>query len=168
MVVGKSNIILQSRHLSSTSICLRFNRRATMDKTVLLNEAKQFFGPTNVKGEHCKNKFFYPPQNNRPNYIVNDGRPLVGDQFPTKRPGRNFNNRERNPTVHPFPNNIYTKTAYLIPENIKDKIVEDATTNGLHPQEIAHKYSINLLRVEAILKLRDIESKFVPDVCINI
>lgn len=134
-----------------------------MDKTVLLNEAKQFFGPTNVKGEHCKNKFFYPPQNNRPNYIVNDGRPLVGDQFPTKRPGRNSNNRERNPTVHPFPNNIYTKTAYLIPENIKDKIVEDATTNGLHPQEIAHKYSINLLRVEAILKLRDIESKFVPD-----
>ena len=55
---------------------------------------------------------------------MNDGRPLVGDQFPTKRPGRNSNNRERNPTVHPFPNNIYTKTAYLIPENIKDKLLK--------------------------------------------
>ena len=72
-----------------------------MDKTVLLNEAKQFSDQLMSKVNIVK-QIFYPPQNNRPNYIVNDGRPLVGDQFPTKRPGRNSNNRERNPTVHPF------------------------------------------------------------------
>ena len=59
-----------------------------MDKTVLLNEAKQFLDQLMSKVNIVK-QIFYPPQNNRPNYIVNDGRPLVGDQFPTKRPGRN-------------------------------------------------------------------------------
>ncbi|MCP8716539.1 MAG: hypothetical protein M5E90_03880 [Asgard group archaeon] len=168
VVVRKSSlVILQSRLLSSSMPCLKISRRATMDKDMLLKEAKEFFGPKNIKGEHKYNKYYYPPQDNRPRYVVNDGKPLVGDQFKTKRPGKNFNNRERNPSVHPFPNNTYTKTAQLISDQMKDKIVEDATIKGMHPQEIAHKYGINLLRIEAILKLKEIELKFEPKVCIN-
>ena len=47
-----------------------------MDKTVLLNEAKQFLDQLMSKVNIVK-QIFYPPQNNRPNYIVNDGRPLL-------------------------------------------------------------------------------------------
>lgn len=80
---------------------------------------------------------------------------------------RNFDEPGRNPHLHPFPHNIYTKTAYIIPEHLKLQIVEDEQVNGLHPQEIAHKYGINLQRVEAILKLSAIEKTFQPKVCLD-
>ena len=139
-----------------------------MDKDMLLKEANEFFGPKNIQGEHLFNKYYYPTQNNKPNYIVNDGKPLVGDQFRPKRPGKSYNNRERNPSFHPFPNNTYTKTENIVSDDMKRRIVEDASIKGMHPQEIAHKYGINLLRIEAILKLKEIELNFTPNVCIEL
>ncbi|CAI5756407.1 unnamed protein product [Candida verbasci] len=129
------------RNLSTTTRLLRFNRRATMDKANLTKEMKQWLGPKNILGDYVKNPYFYPNQNNKPNYI----------QTQKKIYGRDS-------TINPFPLNQYTKTNYIISEDLKDKILEDAT--NLHPQEIAHKYGINLQRIEAIIKLKSIEKDF--------
>ncbi|KAL6452132.1 MRPS35 37S ribosomal protein S35 [Candida maltosa Xu316] len=166
MVVGRSSIVSQVRYISTTKPCLRIKRRETIDKVRLLKEAKEFFGPTNITGEHYKNKYYYPNQKNRPNYVVKDGSPLVGAEYENRRPSRFSENKQRNPREHPFPNNLHTRTAYLIPDELKEKIIEDSVDEGLHAQEIAHKYSINLLRVEAILKLHQIEQEFKPETSI--
>lgn len=137
-----------------------------MDKARLLKEFRQFLGPRSITGDYHKNKYYYPPQDNKPNYIVNDGKSVVGESPKLGQSRmRNFDEPGRNPHLHPFPHNIYTKTAYIIPEHLKLQIVEDEQVNGLHPQEIAHKYGINLQRVEAILKLSAIEKNFQPKVC---
>lgn len=134
-----------------------------MDKARLLKEFRQFLGPRSITGDYHKNKYYYPPQNNRPNYIVNDGKSVVGGSSKLGQSRvRNIDEPGRDPHLHPFPHNIYTKTAYIILEHLKIQIVEDEQVNGLHPQEIAHKYGINLQRVEAILKLSAIEKNFQP------
>ncbi|KAI5969741.1 hypothetical protein CANMA_001203 [Candida margitis] len=153
------------RHFSTSSRVLRISRKELMDKAKLLKEFRQFLGPRSITGDYHKNKYYYPPQNNKPNYIVNDGRSVVGE---SPKLGysrmRNVEEPGRNPQLHPFPHNIFTKTAYIIPEHLKSQIVEDEQVNGLHPQEIAHKYGINLQRVEAILKLSAIEKNFEPKI----
>ncbi|CAK9435807.1 mitochondrial 37S ribosomal protein mS45 [Lodderomyces beijingensis] len=129
---------------------------------------QEFLGPKNRRGEYYLNKYYYVPQRNRPNYIVPDGSPVVGGKsIPdiVPRPdrfggGSGGNGEARDPSLHPFPHNTYTKTNYLIPQDLKDQIVDAVATKGYHPQEVAHKYGINLQRVEAILKLSSIEKTF--------
>ncbi|KAG5417679.1 hypothetical protein I9W82_005315 [Candida metapsilosis] len=152
------------RSFSSSSRVMRISRKELMDKTRLLKEFRQFLGPRSITGDYHKNKYYYPTQNNKPNYIVNDGKSVVGESPKLGQPSRsrNVDVPGRDPHLHPFPHNIYTKTAYMIPEHLKLQIVEDEQVNGLHPQEIAHKYGINLQRVEAILKLSAIEKTFQP------
>ncbi|KAI5963787.1 uncharacterized protein KGF55_002667 [Candida pseudojiufengensis] len=146
--------------------CLKSISRKLMDKNTLLKEFRDFLGPRSITGDYHKNKYFYPPQNNKPNYIVNDGKPLVGENklnlSNANRNNRNINDSSRDPSLHPFPHNLYTKTSYIITDEMKQNIVDDATKNELHPQEIAHKYGINLQRVEAIIKLNAIEKNFKP------
>lgn len=154
------------RLFSTSSRVMRISRKELMDKARLLKEFRQFLGPRSITGDYHKNKYYYPPQDNKPNYIVNDGKSVVGESPKLGQSRmRNFDEPGRNPHLHPFPHNIYTKTAYIIPEHLKLQIVEDEQVNGLHPQEIAHKYGINLQRVEAILKLSAIEKNFQPKVC---
>ncbi|CAL1185638.1 unnamed protein product [Candida parapsilosis] len=151
------------RSFSTSSRMLRISRKELMDKARLLKEFRQFLGPRSITGDYHKNKYYYPPQNNRPNYIVNDGKSVVGGSSKLGQSRvRNIDEPGRDPHLHPFPHNIYTKTAYIISEHLKIQIVEDEQVNGLHPQEIAHKYGINLQRVEAILKLSAIEKNFQP------
>ena len=163
---GLANCV-SMRLFSSSSRVMRISRKELMDKTRLLKEFRQFLGPRSITGDYHKNKYYYPTQNNKPNYIVNDGKSVVGESPKLGQPSRlrNVDVPGRDPHLHPFPHNIYTKTAYMIPEHLKLQIVEDEQVNGLHPQEIAHKYGINLQRVEAILKLSAIEKNFQPKVC---
>ncbi|KAI5951269.1 hypothetical protein KGF54_004343 [Candida jiufengensis] len=156
-----------TRQFSYTTTCQRFSRKEAMDKTRLLKEFRDFLGPRSITGDYHKNKYYYPPQNNKPNYIVNDGKPLVGENKlnltnANGRPNRFVNDSSRDPSLHPFPLNLYSKTSYIITNEMKQNIVDDATTKELHPQEIAHKYGINLQRVEAIIKLNSIEKDFKP------
>ncbi|RCK66655.1 37S ribosomal protein S35, mitochondrial [Candida viswanathii] len=128
----------------------RVKRVELMNKERLLKEARQFLGPKNLKGEHWANRYYFAPRRNRTNYITREKKVLYGQNI-------------QDPTMHPFPHNPYTKTARILSDDTKKNIVHDANVKGYHPQEIAHKYGINLLRVEAVLKLHDVEKSFVPD-----
>lgn len=120
---------------------------------------KQFLGPKNIRGEYYKNKYYYPPQNNQPNYIVPDGKSVEGEEAESRR----FGNSNRNPSLHPFPDNIQCKTASNISYELREKIVDDSLS--LPVEKIAQKYGIKLARVEAIIRLYNIEKDWSEKVC---
>lgn len=127
---------------------------------------KAWLGPVNARGEYFRNKYYYPPQNHRPKYIVPDGNTVVMPGQPETGESRRSLNNQRDASVQPFPANPYCKTAYIISDNLKQKIMDDVNENGLHVQEVAHKYGIKIARVEAIIKLGNIEKHWQQEVCI--
>lgn len=129
-------------------------------------DARKFFGPKDIRGEHYMNKYYYPSSNNRPRYLVPDGSSLVGANAPSGERTPGASSRGRDSGLHPFPNNLQTTTAHMIPDQFKAKIVREIKEKGLSAQEISIKYKINLLRVEAIVKLEEVKQNFTPEVCI--
>lgn len=125
---------------------------------------KAFLGPVNARGEYYRNKYYYPPQNHRPNYIVSDGQ-LVVDPSREVVENRRFSDNKRNPALHPFPQNTYCKTASMVSNQLKEKIASEVQ-NGAHVQEVAHKYGIKIPRVEAVVKLHSIEQQWKEKVCV--
>ncbi|EGV64279.1 hypothetical protein PSN45_004044 [Yamadazyma tenuis] len=115
---------------------------------------KGWLGPKNIRGEYYRNKYYYPPQNHKPRYIVQDGQSVEDGNQPTSR---SFGSKGRDPALHPFPQNLQCTTAPIISEELKLTVYEDANVRGLKTQEIAQKYGIKLARVEAIIKLYEIE-----------
>lgn len=125
----------------------------------LARHFKAWLGPKNIRGEYYLNKYFYPPQNHTPNYIVPDGKPVVGKNTEAStRLGR------VNPALHPFPANPACKTASVISDDLKQKIFSDVVESGMHSQEVAHKYGIKLARVDAIVRLQQIEKGWKEEV----
>lgn len=123
---------------------------------------KSWLGPKNIRGEYYRNKYYYPPQNHTPNYIVPNGQTVV---TPGKEEFSRPLDQNRNPALHPFPQNLHCKTASVISEDLKQKIYSEVVENDVLPQELAHKYGIKLTRVEAIVKLQQIEKGWREQVC---
>lgn len=126
---------------------------------------KAWLGPRNVRGEYYRNKYYYPPQNHKPNYIVPDGNTVVDPSKPETNNDRRMGNTKRDPSLQPFPQNPYCKTALMISYELKDTIYHQVQ-EGAHIQEIAHKYGIKLERVEAIVRLQEIERGWKKEVSI--
>lgn len=120
---------------------------------------KAWLGPQNIRGEYHRNKYYYPPQDHKPNYIVPDGNPVDLGAGTTamsfERPDGN-----RDPSLHPFPHNTHTKTGLLVSDDLKQKIYTEATEEQTLAQELAHKYGLKLSRVEAIVRLQAIEKSW--------
>lgn len=124
---------------------------------------KAWLGPKNIRGEYYRNKYYYPPQNNTPNYIVPNGDTLV---LPGKESfSRSGMDSKRNPALHPFPQNLHCRTASIISDDLKQQIYSEVVEVGALTQEIAHKYGIKIARVEAIVKLQQIEKSWREEVC---
>lgn len=124
-----------------------------------------WLGPRNMRGEYYRNKYFYPPQNHRPNYVVPDGQTVVDASYdPEARPRRNLVAANRTP-LHPFPLNTATKTSHILSKDLKDKIVYDVETKGLSPHDVAFKYGMKRARVEATLTLEKIRKDMTEKVC---
>lgn len=128
---------------------------------------KAWLGPRNARGEYYRNKYYYPPQNHKPNYIVPDGNTVVDPSKPNVNMDRRMGQNQRDPSLQPFPQNPYCKTALMITDDLKDTIYT-RVQEGAHTQEIAHKYGIKLERVEAIVRLQSIERAWKKDVSITL
>lgn len=121
-----------------------------------------WLGPRNIRGEYYRNKYYFPPQDHKPNYVVPDGNAVV---VPGKEETRFRQDGKRNPALHPFPQNTHCKTASVISDDLKSQIFTDVTEGGILTQELAHKYGIKLSRVEAIVKLQQVERNWREKVC---
>ncbi|QBM86448.1 regulator protein [Metschnikowia aff. pulcherrima] len=123
---------------------------------------KAWLGPQNIRGDYHRNKYYYPPQDHKPNYIVPDGNPVdlgAGQASYERLDGK------RDPSLHPFPHNTHTKTGLIVSDSLKEKIYLEATQDQTLAQELAHKYGLKLSRVEAIVRLQAIERSWREKVC---
>lgn len=129
--------------------------------TFFKRHLKAWLGPQNIKGEYYRNKYYYPPQNNKPNYIVADGSPVVktGQELHTA------SSYLRDPLRHPFPSNTHCTTNEIIPDNLKKKIYERVTIDKVLAQELAHQLGLKLTRVEAVVRLQELERGLRQEVC---
>lgn len=174
IMINKASGINQVRHLAKRKLAYPEAYRPVVppqngkkDHSSYFQRAfKAWLGPKNIRGEYYRNRYYYPPQDHKPNYIVQDGKTVVddsGDQVVSRR----FEYSKRDPSVHPFPDNIHCKTNVAISHEMKSQIFDDATVKNMTSQKIAHKYGIKLARVDAIVRLYKIEQSFKPSVCIR-
>lgn len=122
---------------------------------------KRWLGPKNLRGEYYRNKYYFPPQEHKPNYIVSDGRPLVISGLEQYLRGE----EGRDPSVHPFPQNTNCKTNKLVLDEMKLKIYTEHVELKISTHELALKYGLKVARIEAIVRLQEIEKSWREKVC---
>lgn len=142
-------------------------------QTVFKRLMDQFLGPKNYKGEYYLNKYAYPKNNHTPNYI--DPRSERGNalleplsEFDTVDETENDSSKRRNNNAfRPFPLNSKLSTNFQVDNETKIQIVNDILLNKMPSQQVAIKYGLKIQRIEAILKLREIEEKWEQEDKIN-
>ncbi|KAG0691414.1 hypothetical protein C6P40_000031 [Pichia californica] len=136
-------------------------------QTVFKRLMDQFLGPKNYKGEYYLNKYAYVKTNHTTNYINprnERGNALleslsefdVGEEDDSSSFRRN---RSEN-ALQPFPLNSKCVTNLQISNETKARIVDDILLNKIPSQQVALKYGLKIQRIEAILKLREIEEEW--------
>lgn len=135
-------------------------------QTVFKRLMDEFLGPKNYKGEYYLNKYTYPKNNHTTNYI--DPReergnallePLSEFDVSENDESSGNNRRSKNP-LQPFPLNSKCFTNLQISKETKSQIVEDILVNQVPSQQVALKYGLKIQRIEAILKLQEIENSW--------
>ncbi|CCD24525.1 mitochondrial 37S ribosomal protein mS45 NDAI_0D02110 [Naumovozyma dairenensis CBS 421] len=184
------NILQQTRNISRRRIAYPFYpfKRLTKQNpkkhdTNLKYAMRQFLGPKNYKGEYVMNKYFSVPRNHVPNYIkpnVERGQtlinPITGKTVIQNTNGKfieipqqeQYDGRGNNPNfrfnpdkeLQPFPSNPHCKTNYIISDELKGEIVNMISNDGFSTQQVSQKLGIKIPRIEAILKLSQIEKKW--------
>lgn len=135
-------------------------------RTWFKRHLKGWLGPSNIRGEYYKNKYYYPPQDHNPNYIIQDGHTdgtAVLPEGEGRFLGRGLGSSRLK--FQPFPENPHCKTNLMISNELKEKLHSELTVNGLHAQQVAHKYGIKIGRVEAISRLQAIKKQWEDRVC---
>ncbi|SCU82597.1 LAME_0C01970g1_1 [Lachancea meyersii CBS 8951] len=139
---------------------------------------RQFLGPRNFKGEYVNNRYFQVSQNHEPKYITPDlerGQslrdPITGDLLTlqpegsvapaTSQRGQNSaftGSRDRK--LQPFPSNRHCITNRVLSEELKLQINDDIHNKQLSTQDVSQRHGLKIPRVEAVVKLTDIEQKW--------
>lgn len=138
----------------------RFPQKMIQGKTLLRLQYEDWFGKRNIKGDAVSNKYFYPSKHHVGNYI----RPREDMGNPNREDMSAGQDATNEDPFTPFPDNPYTRTNTVIPEDMRQHIVADAKTMSL--EEVSSKYGIQLVRVRALLKLQKVRDNFNCDVSI--
>ncbi|VEU19394.1 DEKNAAC100037 [Brettanomyces naardenensis] len=149
----------------------RHGRKQTVFKRLM----DEFLGPKNYKGEYYLNKYTYPNQNHSTNYI--DPSSERGDSLlkaskkeetgtASSEQGVDFskgsealNGRRRKP-LQPFPMNSHSFTNVQLGRETKEQIVNDVMNLKLSSQNVALKYGLKIQRIEAVVKLHEVEENW--------
>lgn len=137
-------------------------------KTNLRFQMEQFLGKKNFKGEYASNKYFSAPKNHQPNYITPDlenGQALVDLQSgkPLDIKGNvlestAFVRPERK--LMPFPSNPFCQTNLALTNEDKEEIYTKVCVQKVPIQEVAVNFGIKIPRLEAVVRLKEIEKKW--------
>lgn len=165
----------QARHFSRRRIAYPFYPAPRMGKTHpkdhktnLRFQMGVFLGKKNYKGEYPNNKYFSAPQNHQPNYIQpakEKGNPLI--DYKTGKPIDRYGNpidapfsRPNENKLRPFPNNQYCETNLNLSHQDREEIYQRIVIQKIPVQEVAVSLGIKIPRLEAIVKLKEIEKKW--------
>ncbi|QPG76969.1 hypothetical protein FOA43_004363 [Brettanomyces nanus] len=149
----------------------RHGRKQTVFKRLM----DEFLGPKNYKGDYYLNKYAYPNQNHSTNYIDPSSergnsllkakqRDAVSSTEKTEE-GVDFSRdegghgRQRRP-LQPFPMNSHCFTDVQISKEMKEQIVNDVVKLKMPSQNVALKYGLKIQRIEAIVKLSQVEDSW--------
>lgn len=158
----------------------RHSRKQTVFKRLM----DEFLGPKNYKGEYYLNKYAYPNQDHTTNYVdpeTERGNSLLSTKGHSSRSaeqssssegakdgeedtesnllGSGGNGKVRN-SLQPFPMNTHCHTNTQVSKEMKQQIINDVVNLSLTPQSVALKYGLKIQRIEAIVKLHEIEERF--------
>lgn len=139
-------------------------------RTTLRYQMQCFLGKKNYKNEYLDNRYFDAPKDHRPNYITpfsEQGSPLVDYKTGQVKnlkgevveggfvPTRNFED-----ALRPFPHNSHCKTGFNLSKRDRDQIYKKIAVDGIPAQKVAVDMGIKIPRLEATVKLREIEKKW--------
>ncbi|CCE61537.1 hypothetical protein TPHA_0A04640 [Tetrapisispora phaffii CBS 4417] len=181
-VSGAGAVVQQQRFMSGRRIAYptfpfrKLTRQHPKSHDTNLKYAmRQFLGPKNFKGEYPMNKYFYVPTDHVPNYVKPDlerGQALQNAKKETLRM-RHDGSYEVDPklvnlsekvypkrSLQPFPLNKHCQTNYIISTELKQDIYNEITNLGMTAQQVSQKYGLKIPRIEAIIKLQEIEMKW--------
>lgn len=132
----------------------------------------EFLGPKNFKGDYYLNKYAFANQNHSTNYIdpsSERGNALIKvkrESTDAKKDGEvDFSEgagrrgRVRQP-LQPFPMNSHCFTSLQISREMKDQIVNDVINLKMSSQNVALKYGLKIQRIEALVKLHEVEQRW--------
>lgn len=173
----------QVRHFSRRRIAYpsynppKLGRTAKKDhRTNLRYQMQCFLGKKNYKGEYLDNRYSAAPQNHRPNYIIpyrERGSPLV--DFKTGQPMDLKGNikddsfvplRGFEESLQPFPHNKHCKTNLNLSTSDREKIYQRIAVQNVPVQQVAVNMGIKIPRLEATVKLKEIENRWAKKVSI--
>lgn len=138
---------------------------------------RQFLGPKNFKGEYIYNKYYSVPQNHEPKYIkpsVEGGEALVdvitGERLSLNPNGslttaENTYKPKKSRDHQPFPDNKYCFTNLALDEETRRSIHHMITVEGMTAQQVSLKFNLKIPRIEAVVRLVDIEDNLELHVC---
>ncbi|CCH42315.1 37S ribosomal protein S35, mitochondrial [Wickerhamomyces ciferrii] len=167
----------QIRHFSRRRIAYPFYKAPKQGrqgkyehKTQLRFQMECFLGKPNYKGEYLDNKYFKPSQNHKPKYILpvrERGNPLI--DFETGKVKDHKGNLKDDvipPTanyhdsLHPFPHNKNCKTNFILSHQDRSYIYQKITKDNVPTQQLAVQMGIKIPRLEAVVKLKEIEERW--------
>lgn len=180
--INAVTVVQQVRHISRRKIAYPtypFKKLARENPkkhdSNLKSAMRQFLGPKNYKGEYALNKYNQIPTNHVPNYVKpdlergqtvinpNTGEPLeltYNGTYQVTQRERRLDNVPIRRQLQPFPNNPFCKTNYVVSDELKSQIYDDIQNKGLSTQQVSQNYGLKIPRVEAIVKLFEIEKKW--------
>ncbi|KAK9249231.1 eukaryotic mitochondrial regulator protein-domain-containing protein [Lipomyces tetrasporus] len=129
----------------------------------------QWFGDKSINGDFHNNPFCYAPRNHMPNYIPHSTSKIFRDDNVKKMADPDYRKLVNENTYKPFPLNPYTKTSFLLSEELREAILESSRDPKMSLWQISSRYGIRKERVAATVKLAKIEKdweqegKITPD-----
>ncbi|KAK9453208.1 eukaryotic mitochondrial regulator protein-domain-containing protein [Dipodascopsis uninucleata] len=178
-----SGIVVQTRGKKSMpqAYLMRGGNREGLH--VPRSQMRDWLGPKAVNGDYSTNVFCYAPKNHIPTYIPfipskggrlralsggnrnidsGDRSTAIDEGLDNPAPASRRQNRDKmedESTYRPFPLNKYAKTSFLLSEELKKAIITESKTRTSH-RELSSMFGVKRERVEAVLKLADIEAKW--------
>lgn len=145
-------------------------------RTNLRYQMSLFLGKKNYKGEYLDNKYFHVPTNHQPNYISpreEKGSPLVDfktgqtkDFYGRIEEGQYPHSKRASDVLRPFPHNANCKTNLNLSHKDRNAIYEKLTKQNIPAQQVAVEMGIKIPRLEAVVKLKEIEERWAKTVSI--
>ncbi|KAK9360994.1 eukaryotic mitochondrial regulator protein-domain-containing protein [Lipomyces starkeyi] len=120
----------------------------------------QWFGEKGLNGDFYKNPYCYAPWDHIPNYIPHTSSKISRDDIVKKMADPNYRKNVNENTYKPFPLNPYTKTSFLLSEELREAILQSCRDPKMSLWQISARYGIRKERVAATVKLAKIENQW--------
>ncbi|KAG7877795.1 hypothetical protein KL937_004308 [Ogataea polymorpha] len=138
--------------------------RGGRKQTVFKKLMDEFLGHKNYKGQYYDNRFAFLKQNHSTNYIDRrfaEGKTkLFAEQ---SEEGGAYEERplsEPKDQLRPFSLNRFTVTNTMVSKDMKKQLVSEVLDEGKPLLEVAVKYKMKIQRIEALVKLHQIEMQY--------